>query len=166
MSKLHIFTDALLPLKNLQYFQRYFETVNEIAMSGVVPKIISLMKLSFWNKFVVTIVFFFVPLSPSWRVYLLDYFSISNIGVEFNLLMLFIFLNAYLFIDQLYLNGSTNDYIIIPYQILIKQNWSRYFLRKRCKNKNIVQSIRKVTINLANCFVGVVLPSRMLFFHN
>lgn len=164
--KLHLFTDALIIRKRKSYFERFFKSVYQISQLEAVPGIIYLMKLSFWSKFILTLVFYFYPtLSPSCRLFLLDYFTISGIGVQFNLLMFAIFLNAYLFIDQLYLSASLNDYIILPYKVLIERKWCKIFLKPCYKGQKIVDLVERVALTLGNAFAGVVIPSHLATTH-
>ncbi|KAH9390392.1 hypothetical protein TYRP_023096 [Tyrophagus putrescentiae] len=158
--RLHLFTDALIIIKKRSYFERYFNTIQQIAKEQTVPSVLYLMKGSLWSKLLLTLLFYFHPkLSASCRLFLLDYFTITGLGVEFNLLMFAIFLSAYLFVDQLYLSGSGNDYIRLPHEVLIRRKWMSVFLQPCYRGKKIIDLLEKVALRLGNAFAGVVVPS-------
>lgn len=164
--RLHLFTDALIIIKKRSYFERYFNTIQQIAKEQTVPSVLYLMKGSLWSKLLLTLLFYFHPkLSASCRLFLLDYFTITGLGVEFNLLMFAIFFAAYLFVNQLYLSGSGNDYIRLPHEVLIRRKWMSVFLQPCYRGKKIVDLLEKVALRLGNAFAGVVVPSHLATTH-
>src|SRR5699024_12277285 len=91
------------------------------------------------------------------RLYLFDYFYITQTSKDFNLIMLALYVSVYLLVNQLYLSAASSDYTQLTYQVTVLQN-KNYFLNHTTKRGEcITKYFRKILLIYANaqfyCFV-------------
>ena len=158
ISEWHLFFDGMVLIKSIDYFERYFATIDHISQTGYIPLCIYAIKCAFLLQMLDNAVFYFIPLSHNARVVLFDYAYLCNVGQDLALLGIFLFICPYLLIDQIYINAIKTDYIQVPYQLIIHGHGKRYFLRTSSNGKSrIVNMLKQRMVTYANYYAAFVL---------
>lgn len=154
--QLGILFHGIKVIRNLKYYRQFFKTLRNISNSPKLPLSMLIIEFAFIKKLSELAVFYKFDVPDYLRLSLLDYFWLTGISKEFNIIFILIYTLILLLHYNIYRIAPKNDFINVTYQVLIREN-ARYFLvNKRPKNnQNLIKYIQKLFIDQTNTFFGM-----------
>lgn len=158
----HLLFDGLYAFKSLTYYRRYFATIHSISQSGSTPFSLWAAKLSLIYKIGTYLLLYTLTLPETVHILLFDYFHLTEVTVEFNLIMAALFLSIYLLLNQMYFAATGSDYTQLIYQVILKQN-TAYFLQLTIHKKSIFSYLTKILLKMSNIIIFCFLTAGLFF---
>lgn len=143
-------------IRNLKYYQQFFKTLHNISNSPRLPLSMLILMFAFIRKLIDFFIFYQFNV-PDWvHLPFVDYFWLTGISKEFNIIFFLIYAFVLVLHYNIYRIAPRNDFINIPYQVLIREN-SKYFLVNMAAgiNQSLFKYLQTLFITQINTFFGL-----------
>lgn len=154
--QLRILFHGIKVIRNLKYYQQFFKTLHDISSSPKLPLSMIILMFAFTKKLIEFFIFYQFNVQDSLRLSFIDYFWLTGISKEFNIIFTFIYAFILTLHYNIYRIAPQNDFIHVSYQVLIREN-AKYFLVNRATKtgQSLIKYLQTLFISQTNSFFGM-----------